>query len=199
MNIYIKKGWKPNYEREIDEIFEEVCLRAQELYPSWFVDCTPELYIIKSTKSLGRCWTQTTKKYKKNSLEYNRDFNTNNIRYRRAIILLSEYILKNKAEVRQTLVHEFGHFVSFGCHHDYLWKTRSDKIGEKWGIEVSRLTYSPELSEISKEKSPYKYALKCVKCGHLWKYKRLCDAVKHPEKWRHNKCSSSEPLVTIKL
>lgn len=201
MKIYVKKGWRPNLDREIEKIFEEVYLEAEKRYASWFEGCTPELYINDSVRSLGRCWCEPTRSYKKNSWEYSRDFNTNRIRYNRVIILLSKHILSNKEQVRKTLVHEFGHVVAYGCHHDYLWKARADAIGEKWGITCSRLTNSPEMENARSEKpkTEYKYALKCTICGAEWKYKTNCQAVKHPEHYTHPKCSKTEHLISIEL
>ena len=96
-------------------------------------------------------------------------------------------------QIRKTICHELGHFVSPKEHHGYLWRARTNKIGEKWGFEAERCTSNEAFNEAAKEaksahSNPYKYRLFCPKCGAEWKYKTKCTAIKYPYGYRCRKC-----------
>ena len=104
---------------------------------------------------------------------------------------------KDYDEIRDTLCHELGHFVAPKENHGYLWKVRSDKIGKRWGIEVSRLSNNETFNQAAKEakaeinkRNPYKYRLYCPDCGAEWKYKTNCDAVRRADQYRCGKCKT---------
>lgn len=191
--LYVKRTWHKCTDPKVVAIFNEVKDRAKELYPACFNGCDPELYIDSSTKHLGRCTTQYTRPYTKR--EACMAANANKIRYSRAVILLSKYIVKNHDIVRATLCHEFGHFVSPTQKHNYLFLARADRIGEKWGITNSTYCSKQDAAIFGEEqkmagvvKEEYKYSVGCPKCNGVWRRKRMCDLVKSPESYRCPKC-----------
>lgn len=186
--IYRKKTHKDITDPHILEIWEEVKEEAKALYPHYFKDCEPELYQDDSYKHLGLC----SQSYR-NSYERNVD----KIQHSRCIITISSKLGQDYDQIRKTLCHELGHFVSPKEHHGYLWKTRADKIGGRWGLKAERLTYNETFSnaakqarEEAKSKSDYKYRLYCPDCGTEWKYKTNCDKIQNPHMWRCGKCKT---------
>lgn len=197
--MQIKRTWKKCDDPTIITIFNNVYKRSKELYPVLFETCTPKLYIDNSKSHLGKCVTQYSKTYYSKH-ELQKDINTNNIRYKDACIILSKYILHNNAKVLDVLCHEFGHFVSPASHHDYLWRMRANKIGQTWGITNERLDTSKVLEEGMEQqgvnKEQYKYIIECPTCHRQWKYKRICDTIRHCEKYICTKCKQN--LIRIK-
>ena len=193
--IYRKKTYKDITDPKILEIWEEVKEETKHLYPQYFEHCTPELYHNDSYRYLGYC----SQSYYNPGVK-----NVDKRRANRCIILLSTKLGQDYDEIRDTLCHELGHFVAPGENHGYLWKVRSDKIGKRWGIEVSRLSNNETFSKAAAQaraeidkRNPYKYRLYCPDCGAEWKYKTNCDAVRRADQYRCGSCKSylkSEPI-----
>jgi predicted SprT family Zn-dependent metalloprotease len=186
--VYRKKTYKDVTDPKIWAIWEEVQDEAKSLYPRYFEDCEPELYQDNSYSHLGYCW-QTFRNA--------REMNVDKVRATRCIILLSQRLGQDYDEIRSVLCHEFGHFVSPKEDHGYLWKARSDKIGERWNIKASRLsnneTFKESAEQARKErenKSEYKYRAYCPDCGTEWKYKTNCAIIQKPERWRCSVCKA---------
>lgn len=84
-----------------------------------------------------------------------------------------------------TVVHELLHTCK-GCqNHGNLWKRYADKVNAEFNLGVKRCNSSeekglPNTCEYNPE--PVRYFLKCPACGHVYKRKRICYPVKHPEK-----------------
>lgn len=173
-----KKGWKQVYDERIKRLYNEVIAEAKR--KGYFSDgAIPDLYERESIRFLGRCVRKET---------FNGFLDC-------AIVLNSAIFKYSDFQILDTIIHEVGHALTPGEHHSERWKRISDKIGERWGITVSRLCadeqINKELLETKKEKrerTEYKYELFCPICGKvLRQYKSLCDAVKNPEQWRHKK------------
>jgi predicted SprT family Zn-dependent metalloprotease len=182
--IHRKRTHKDVTDPKILEIWNDVIEEAKRLYPRYFEVCTPELYQDSSYSHLGRCSTSY-----KNPCEKNVD----KIQHARCIITISSNLKQDYEQIRKTLCHELGHFVSPRENHRYLWKARTNKIGAKWGYEAERLTNNETFSEAAKQakaklSNVYKYRLFCPKCGVEWKYKTKCSAVKYPYSYRCRKC-----------
>lgn len=181
----IKRGWREVTKGPIYDLFIEVLEEAmnKDLIRSTTKDF-PRLFIHKSTRALGTCYNH------KNS---DGTYSTS--------ILLSEYILDCPADkIRKTIVHEVGHMLAPGDKHGYYWYVRTNRLGGKWGYEASRLEHDEEMNNAMNAAkravaSVYKYELVCPKCGKVCgQYKSCCDAVKHPQRWRHKACGT--PLIS---
>jgi hypothetical protein len=131
--IYRKRTQKDVTDSKIIEIWNECLGEAKRLYPGYFENCTPELYIDDSRSHLGRCSYSVINPYEKS---------IDKIRYSRCIITISSNLKQDYEQIRKTICHELGHFVTPKEHHSYLWEVRSNKIGEKWGYKASRLADS---------------------------------------------------------
>ena len=165
----IKRGWKPVTSGRIYNLYMEVVNRAQEL-ELWGKVCPPPLFTRKSTKSFGTCFV------KKNGGKSD------------GAIVLNEMLANySDDQIRKIIVHEVAHAVCPWEHHSELWRNTADSIGQKWGYKTERLNTDEELcadiAKMNEEKNPYKYELYCPKCGAVWKYKRMCKSVKHPENY----------------
>lgn len=193
-----KRTWKRCDDKRIVNLFNEVATTAKTLYPNCFNGCTPELFIDSSTKYLGKCVTSYRKKYNTNS-EISRDIMRGTIQYDRGVILLSKYILDMPdKEILDTLSHEFGHFVTPGGHHSYLWRVRANHIGSTYGVTCDRLAdtaTTKKFKQIIHESGiidrEYKYTIECPKCHATWKRKKMSRFVEQCELWKCGKCGVS--------
>ncbi len=189
-----KRTQKDVTDPKILEIWTEVVDEAKRLYPRYFENCTPELYQDSSYSHLGRCSTSF-----KNPCEKNVD----KIQHARCIITISTNLKQDYSQIRKTICHEIGHFVSPKEHHGYLWRARANKIGARWGFEAERCTDNETFNEAAKEakariSNTYKYRLFCPQCGIEWKYKTECKAIMHPIWYQCRKCRCSLKSEKIK-
>lgn len=182
--IHRKRTHKDITDKRILEIWEEAKAEAKKLYPHHFENCEPELYQDSSYSHLGLCSQSYTNP---------REKNVDKIQQSRCIITISSCLGQDYDQIRKTICHELGHFVSPKAHHNYLWKARANRIGERWGYEMSRCTnndtFNKAAQQIRAERSSEdKYRVYCPECGAEWKYKTRCQIVQNPSRWRCNKC-----------
>ena len=181
--IYRKRTQKDVTDSKIIEIWNECLGEAKRLYPRYFENCTPELYIDCSRSHLGRCSYSVIDPYERN---------VDKIRYSRCIITISSNLKQDYEQIRKTICHELGHFVTPKEHHSYLWEVRSNKIGEKWGYKATRLadseTFNKAILETPKRTTTFKYMVWCPCCFANWKYKSLCGIVREPQRYQCGKC-----------
>jgi transposase-like protein len=83
-----------------------------------------------------------------------------------------------------------------------LWKARANKIGARWGFEMTRLADNETFNNAAKEmraskSSEYKYKVYCPDCGTEWKYKTNCQIVQSPGRYVCSQCNTS--LKSIKI
>lgn len=191
--IHRKKTHKDITDEHILEIWNEVKTEAKALYPHYFENCEPELYQDNSYSHLGLCsqsYINTSEK------------NVDKIKQSRCIITISSCLGQDYDQIRETLCHELGHFVSPKCHHDYLWKVRANKIGARWNLQMSRCTnnttFNSAAAEMRAKKSAnYKYKVYCPECNTEWLYKSNCQIVQKPGRYLCSKCNKS--LKSMKL
>lgn len=83
---------------------------------------------------------------------------------------------------RETLAHELLHTCQ-GCHnHGALWKEYARRMNETYGYHIKRV--APEETAEQLRPRPFKYILRCEKCGaELGRY-RMSPLVRHPERYR---------------
>lgn len=184
--IYRKRTHMDVTDQHIWEIWEEVKEEAEWLFPQYFEHCEPELYMDNSYTRLGHCWQSIENPYERN------------VDKRRAsgcFIIISSLLGQDYEQIRKTLCHEFGHFVSPKENHSYLWKVRAEKIGERWGYEMTRCSNNETFREAAKEaridvanRSVYRYRVFCPHCNAEWKYKSNCKTVQYPWLYRCAKC-----------
>ena len=185
--IYRKRTHKDITDERILEIWAEVKAEARALYPHHFEHCEPELYQDSSYSHLGLC---------SQSFANPNERNVDKIKQSRCIITISSCLGQDYNQIRKTLCHELGHFVSPKEHHGYLWKARADKIGARWNIEASRCTNNETFNKAAKQmraerSGDYKYRVYCPECSTEWKYKTRCQIVQNPQRWRCSKCKSN--------
>lgn len=191
--IHRKRTYKDITDKRILEIWSEVKAEARSLYPHFFEHCEPELYQDSSYSHLGLCSYEFA-----NPSERNVD----KLRHTRCIITISSCLKQDYNQIRKTLCHELGHFVSPREHHGYLWKARANKIGARWGYTMERCTNNETFNKAAKQmraerSSEDKYRVYCPKCGIEWKYKTRCKIVQNPSRWRCCKCKSDLKSETI--
>ena len=186
--IYRKRTHKDVTDPKILEIWEEVKAEAKKLYPRYFETCEPELYMDNSYTHLGLCSI---------NIQNPKEKNVDAIRLNKCIITISSNLKQDYHQIRRTLCHELGHFVSPREYHGYLWKVRADKIGARWGLVASRTTTNETFHQAAKEMrtakraSSKKYRLYCPKCSMEWVYNRRSKAVQNPDNYCCPRCKSS--------
>ena len=180
--IYRKRTQKDVTDSKIIEIWNECLEETKRLYPRYFENCAPELYMDNSRTHLGRCAYSMINPYERN---------VDKIRYARCIITISSNLKQDYEQIRKTICHELGHFVTPKEHHSYLWKVRSDKIGERWDYKATvrsdSETFQKAILEAPK-KTVFKYMVYCPHCFANWKYKSLCCIVREPQRYQCGKC-----------
>lgn len=82
-----------------------------------------------------------------------------------------------------TLVHEMLHTCEGCLNHGNEWKELADKVNAVYGFNIKRTTSAEEKGLTSEvyEPMPVKYLIKCPNCGHVYKRRKMCYPVKHPE------------------
>ena len=191
--IYRKKTHKDITDKRILEIWQEVKAEAKALFPHYFEYCEPELYQDDSYSHLGWC---------SQSFVNHREKNVNKIKHSRCIITISSCLGQDYGQIRKTLCHELGHFVSPKESHKHLWKTRANKIGARWNLKIERLTDNETFNNAANQMralkgNEYKYVVYCPECDHEWKYKTQCKIVKSPEHYLCGECNESLKVKTI--
>ena len=171
-----KKGWKRVTSGRLYRLYLEVFTHARELKLWPAEKGFPPLYIRRSVKSFGNCFS---KKLKDGTFDCSIVLNR----------LLEGY---SDDQVRKIIVHEVSHAIHPQEHHNPAWRGDANKLGKKWGYTVEVRNSDEELiGAIEKLKvHKYKYELYCPVCGTTWKYTRMCTAVQHPERYRCTKDNS---------
>lgn len=188
--IEVKRTWKKCTDEKINNIYNEVLNTVKEMYPEYF-DCKLSFYIDRSTRTLGKCIAR----YKKESLTSKWGFPNHfgYIRNEEVVILLSKYVT-DPVVIKRTLIHEFAHMVTPKEHHSSFWERRVELIGEKFGeVDLKRFASSSDLSSFREQieiSGVKRLEVVCTGCGHVAKRTRMCDIIRHPERWKCGVCGS---------
>lgn len=188
-----KRTWKDCEDPKILAVYNEVMAEAKRLYPEYFEKTTYKFYIDSSTSHLGRCSYQ----YDKRTLYSKWGFKNHcgNIRCTEVVILLSKY-MKDIKQITEVLIHEMGHAVTPSDHHSDLWLTRTNKIGEKFGVKINgrsasaaqNADFNANMQKENVVKEQAKYLVRCKCCGQEFYRKRETNFVRFPNLWRCGKC-----------
>ena len=114
--IYRKRTQKDVTDSKIIEIWNECLGEAKRLYPRYFENCTPELYMDNSCSHLGICSYSVIDPYERN---------VDKIRYSRCIITISSNLKQDYEQIRKTICHELGHLF---CNHQCYDKPQRSNI-----------------------------------------------------------------------
>ena len=130
-------------------------------------------------------------------------------------IFISRYYLNAPIEeIRTVIMHEVLHTIKGSRGHDALWKNAAIMVRKHYNYvagdyHLCDKPYSRDrrnLEHTQLEKAPkqqkntnsYKYELQCVKCGYIFKYKRLSKVVRNCENRYHTRCGVEGKLIRIK-
>lgn len=96
--------------------------------------------------------------------------------------------------IKNTIIHEILHTCKGCMNHGENWKRKADIIKNKYGIEIKRTStmeekgYTKEsIERVEERMNSYKYIIGCD-CGAEWKYKSMCNSVRHPERYMCSTC-----------
>ena len=163
------KNWKVVTSGRMYNLYIEVMNHVQAL-GYWKEASFPTLFTRKTVYAFGSCF----------------DKKINGVV--EIAIVMNEMLLDYSDDrIRKVLVHEVAHAVCLGHHHDAVWKRTANALGKKWGYKIERKCQDAELNDaiyrLKEKRSPYRYELYCPVCGKTYKYSRMCDAVRHPNKY----------------
>jgi len=205
--ITIKRTWKRCTNEKVNKIFQNILDKAIELYPGYFRNIKPTLYIFDSTECLGLCNIDYPKNILRNDYGgydcriWNPDQNI--LQYEDAVILLNRRIMKDERSVTKTLVHEMAHYVTPLEHHSSLWRARMDSIGKFFNVSCTDGRFcDSETSKVfrsfkgGRKKETPKYMVRCVNCGKVVKRKRMCSLISTPYLWHCGHCNGSFERIT---
>lgn len=124
-------------------------------------------------------------------------------RSRSYTIKISQTLLDDDAPVKalkETILHELIHAVDGCLDHGYKWTALVRKVNQTYGYDI-RQTDSYE--EKGFEKDPmdaqYKYHLTCEKCGHVYRYARMCSTIKAVQAHKaHCACGSRDFKIIVR-
>lgn len=92
----------------------------------------------------------------------------------------------DEMEIRDTIMHELIHTCPGCFDHGSVFHHYAKIVNRKYGYHVD--TYADreqlEAAGVVIKESEYKYILRCSKCGHEWKYKRIGKILENP--WAYN-------------
>lgn len=83
-----------------------------------------------------------------------------------------------------TILHEILHTCPRCNNHGEVWKSYASKIYNRYGIKIERTSTSEE-KMVNNDIDDHKYIVKCEKCGKEFKYYRMANVVKYPERFQH--------------
>lgn len=144
------------------------------------------------TARLAQCrYESATRKPSRTGCVYNRRTRRY---YYNFVIDVSSILLQDDfpaAGMKQTILHELLHACAPGDGHGYLWKEYADRINAAYGYHIQRLAGAEETAAFNRgvgEAHPWKYILKCEKCGYEVRRRRISRLVQHPEWYTHKGC-----------
>lgn len=101
----------------------------------------------------------------------------------------------SREALMNTLMHEVLHTVDGCMNHGKQWKYYAGIINLKYGLNIKASTTAAEKK--IEDNDSYNYIIACPKCGYQWKYIRMSQCVKHPERFSHTGCCK-DGLIRIR-
>ncbi len=108
------------------------------------------------------------------------------------IEISSETLKCSVDKITEVVIHELLHTCPGCFNHGKKWKSYGEKVYEKLGYRITRVTKYEELGLAKPvKKQETVYTVKCKGCGQIYTRKRMCPLVKNPENYKCGKCGSS--------
>lgn len=109
-------------------------------------------------------------------------------------VSFSKYFIMGCTEKQFMTVayHELIHCLYFTDGHTGMWKVTADKVGKKYGLNITRTDYftNEDGKEVVQANSiasnRVEYVLRCKKCGKLITRHRMSKVIQFPELYRHD-------------
>ena len=166
-----KKGWKRITCGRLYSLYTEVLNHAVQI-KIWPANREfPPLYTRNSAKTIGVCISKKRPDGKSD-----------------CAIVITEFVKEcTDDQIRKVIVHEVAHALYPDEKHNSVWKRTANLIGKKWGYVAEIRISDSEIIERMRKQKVYKYEQYCPVCGAVWKYSRMCPAVRRPERFRCSK------------
>ena len=97
-------------------------------------------------------------------------------------------ILKEKTnrEIKEIIHHELLHTCKGCLNHGPKWKSLAAKVNDAYGYHIKTTAELPHPEE--GEAKPYRYEIRCSKCGNTGYRMKKSKVIMHPENYRCSKC-----------
>lgn len=85
----------------------------------------------------------------------------------------------------ETVLHELCHTIRGGAGHTGAWKRAVTILNQTYGYNIKRVNSAEEKGvDESEDENSYRYELQCEKCGQVFRRRKRCPLVEHPERYR---------------
>lgn len=114
-------------------------------------------------------------------------------------LVFSKALLQLPTEsIVNTVVHELCHMVRYTRRHDAYWREACNTMTKNFPYLELDVRATKEETILFNKALPKRkvYKLICPTCGHVWKYYRLCDTVKHTSQG-HCRCPECDTKLTV--
>ena len=103
-----------------------------------------------------------------------------------------------------TILHELLHTCPGCMNHGQEWKKYAEMVRKNWGYDVKRTSSEEDkgvttgnLNARERRENPYKYEVRCPRCGVVARRKTRCDLIENIGKYRCGICKGSLYTVTV--
>ncbi len=113
-------------------------------------------------------------------------------------IEISKYLLDERIpeiELKNTIVHEILHTCKGCMNHGNTWKRNANLMNKKYGYRLTRVRTCKEFTKIVEEEQPYKYIVRCTKCGYEYKRRKKSRLIEHINEFTCGNCGGKLELL----
>lgn len=125
------------------------------------------------------------------------------VRTRAYTIKISQTLLADDAPVKalkETILHELLHAVDGCLDHGDKWTALVRKVNQTYGYSIRQVDgYEEKGFDKDPMDAQYKYHLTCEKCGHVYRYARMCSTIKAVQAHKaHCSCGSRDFKIIVR-
>lgn len=102
---------------------------------------------------------------------------------------------KSDQEVKEVIFHELLHTCPGCLNHGVRWKQLAGRVNEAYGCHITT-TAGENHDGINQDRIPYRYKIRCTKCGRETFRLRRSKVIDHPELYRC-RCGGILEIYTI--
>lgn len=116
-------------------------------------------------------------------------------------INISDRILADELDdmaAKNTIMHEILHTCPGCMNHGPEWKRMADKVNKAYpAYNIQRTTSCADKGVAPAPARADRWEVKCVECGHSYKYKRWSKVCENPSGYRCGKCHGNLKVISL--